>query len=98
ACLFPGCATFVGVPIKGSNDAVIGVLAAADRETREGGIGAFEANELRLLSLFGNQVPIPLENARLHRDALEKQALARDLKLATTIQSNILPKAIPQIE
>ena len=30
--------TFVAVPIKGSNDAVIGVLAAADRETREGGI------------------------------------------------------------
>src|SRR5688572_921889 len=98
ACLFPGCATFVAVPIKGSNDAVIGVLAAADRETREGGIGAFEANELRLLSLFGNQVAIALENARLHRDALEKQALERDLELAATIQSNILPKAIPQIE
>ena len=98
ACLFPGCATFVAVPIKGSNDAIIGVLAAADRETREGGIGAFEANELRLLSLFGNQVAIALENARLHRDALEKQALERDLELAATIQSNILPKAIPQID
>jgi sigma-B regulation protein RsbU (phosphoserine phosphatase) len=97
-CLFPGCETFVAVPIKGSNDAVIGVLAAADRETREGGIGAFEANELRLLALFGNQVAIALENARLHRDALEKQALERDLELAATIQSNILPKAIPQIE
>lgn len=98
ACLFPGCATFVAVPIKGSNDAVIGVLAAADRETREGGIGAFEANELRLLSLFGNQVAIALENARLHREALEKQAMERDLELAATIQRDILPKAIPQIE
>ncbi|HYC61453.1 MAG TPA: SpoIIE family protein phosphatase [Thermoanaerobaculia bacterium] len=97
-CLFPGCETFVAVPIKGSNDAIIGVLAAADRETREGGIGAFEANELRLLSLFGNQVAIALENARLHRDALEKQAMERDLELAATIQSNILPKAIPQID
>jgi phosphoserine phosphatase RsbU/P len=98
ACLFPGCETFVAVPIKGSNDAVIGVLAAADRETREGGIGAFEANELRLLSLFGNQVAIALENARLHREALEKQAMERDLELAATIQRDILPKAIPQIE
>ena len=98
ACLFPACETFVAVPIKGSNDAIIGVLAAADRETREGGIGAFEANELRLLSLFGNQVAIALENARLHRDALEKQAMERDLELAATIQSNILPKALPQIE
>jgi sigma-B regulation protein RsbU (phosphoserine phosphatase) len=97
-CLFPGCATFVALPIKGSNDNVIGVLAAADRETREGGIGAFEANELRLLSLFGNQVAIALENARLHRDALEKQAMERDLELAATIQRDILPKAIPQID
>jgi len=97
ACLFPGCQSFVAVPIKGSNDAVIGVLAAADRETREGGIGAFEANELRLLSLFGNQVAIALENARLHREALEKQAIERDLELAATIQRDILPKLIPEL-
>jgi sigma-B regulation protein RsbU (phosphoserine phosphatase) len=98
ACLFPDCATFVAVPIKGGNDAVIGVLAAADRETREGGIGAFEENELRLLSLFANQVAIALENARLHREALEKQAMERDLELAAIIQTAILPKAIPHME
>jgi len=97
-CLFPECASFVAIPIKGSNDNVIGVLAAADRETREGGIGAFEANELRLLSLFANQVAIALENARLHREALEKQAMERDLELAATIQRDILPKAIPQVD
>src|SRR5688572_8261937 len=97
-CLFPECTTYVAVPIKGSNDAFIGVLAAADRETREGGIGAFEANELRLLSLFANQVAIALENARLHREALEKQAMERELELAATIQRDILPKTIPEIE
>lgn len=98
ACLFPDCMTFVAVPIKGSNDAVIGVLAAADRETRDGGIAPFEANELRLLALFANQVAIALENARLHREALEKQAMQRDLELAATIQAAILPKSIPQVE
>lgn len=97
-CLFPECETFVAVPIKGSNDAVIGVLAAADRETREGGIGAFEDNELRLLSLFANQVAIALENARLHREALLKQAMERELELAATIQRDILPKTIPTVE
>lgn len=97
-CLFPDCMTFVAVPIKGSNDAIIGVLAAADRETRDGGIAPFEANELRLLSLFANQVAIALENARLHAEALEKQAMERDLELAATIQRDILPKSIPQIE
>ena len=96
-CIFPDCTTFVSVPIKGSNDSVIGVLAAADRETRDGGIGAFEPNELRLLALFANQVAIALENARLHRDALEKQAMERDLELAATIQRDILPKAIPEV-
>jgi sigma-B regulation protein RsbU (phosphoserine phosphatase) len=99
ACLFPDCANFVAVPIRtGNNDAVIGVLAAADRETREGGIGAFETNDLRLLALFANQVAIALENARLHRDALAKQAMERELELAATIQRDILPKSIPQVE
>jgi len=84
------------MPIKGNN-ATIGVLAAADRETREG-VGTFEPNEMRLLSLFANQVAIALENARLHRDALEKQAMQRELDLAATIQRDILPKAIPNVE
>ena len=89
--------TVVAVPINGNNQ-IIGVLAAADRETREGGVSAFEASELRLLSLFANQVGIALENARLHREALEKQAMERDLELAATIQRDILPKSIPLIE
>jgi sigma-B regulation protein RsbU (phosphoserine phosphatase) len=95
-CIFPECVSFVAVPIKGATD-IIGVLAAADRESRDGSIGAFEANELRLLSLFASQVAIALENARLHRDALAKQAMERELELAATIQRDILPKAIPDI-
>ena len=69
-CIFPGCVAVVAVPIRGINNSVIGVLAAGDRETRDGGIGAFEPNELRLLSQFANQVGIALENARLHKEAL----------------------------
>src|SRR5437667_6039667 len=87
--------TAVAVPVNGNNQ-IIGVLVVADRETRDG-IGAFEANELRLLSLFANQVGIALENARLHRDALEKQAMERELELAATIQRDILPKSIPDV-
>lgn len=95
-CVFPGCSAFVALPVKGNN-AVVGVLAAADRETREGGIGAFEANELRLLSLFATQAAVALENARLHKEALEKQAMERELELAATIQRDILPKEIPAV-
>ncbi len=96
-CIFPGCSSFVALPIRGNND-VIGVLAAADRETRDGGVAAFESNDLRLLSLFANQVAIALENARLHQQGLEKQAMERELELAATIQRDILPKAIPSPE
>src|SRR5437763_13958595 len=39
--------TIVAVPIKGNNE-IIGVLAAAERETRDGGVVAFDANALRL--------------------------------------------------
>lgn len=95
-CIFPACSAFVTVPIRGNN-AMIGVLAAADRESRDGTIGQFEANELRLLGLFANQAAIALENARLHKEALEKQAMERDLELAATIQKEILPKSIPQV-
>jgi sigma-B regulation protein RsbU (phosphoserine phosphatase) len=89
-----GC--LVAVPISGSSG-IIGVLGAADRESRDGSIGAFEPNELRLLSLFASQVAIALENARLHREALEKQAMERELELAATIQRDILPKNIPDV-
>jgi sigma-B regulation protein RsbU (phosphoserine phosphatase) len=85
------------LPIKGNNQ-IIGVLTAGERETREGGVAAFDANDLRLLSLFASQVAIALENARLHKEALEKQAMQRELELAATIQASILPKSIPRIE
>jgi sigma-B regulation protein RsbU (phosphoserine phosphatase) len=96
-CIFPGCMAFVALPIKGNNES-IGVLAAADRETRDGGIGAFDTNDLRLLSSFASQVGIALENSRLHREALEKQAMERELELAATIQRDILPKSLPDVE
>ncbi|MGZ8796209.1 MAG: PP2C family protein-serine/threonine phosphatase [Thermoanaerobaculia bacterium] len=96
-CVFPGCSAFVAVPIKGNN-AIIGVLAAADRETRDGSVGAIQANELRLLSLFATQAAVALENARLHKEALEMQRMERELELAATIQRDILPKAVPRGE
>lgn len=97
-CIFPGCETLVAMPIRSSSGEVIGVLAAADREYRDGSVGGFEEGELRLLSRFANQVSIALQNARLHREALDKQAIERDLELAGSIQSNILPRSLPQTE
>lgn len=95
-CIFPQCESFIALPIRSGSD-VIGVLAAADRELREGGVGPFEPNDVRMLTLFANQAAIALENARLHREALQKQAMERELELAAMIQRDILPRSLPSI-
>ena len=94
-CIFSGCQSLVAMPIRNTEE-VIGVLAAADREYRDGSVGGFEEGELRLLSRFANQVSIAIQNATLHREALDKQAIERDLELAATIQRNILPRSLPK--
>lgn len=96
-CVFPGCESFLAIPIK-SNKGVVGVLAAADREQRDGGIGHFGDGDLRLLSQFATQAAIALDNARLHREALEKQVMERELELAAMIQRDILPREVPVVE
>ena len=48
-------------------------------------------------SLFANQASIALENARLHREALEKQRLEREMELAAEIQKRLLPTIIPEM-
>ncbi|MFN2238008.1 MAG: PP2C family protein-serine/threonine phosphatase [Thermoanaerobaculia bacterium] len=97
SCLFPGCSTLLAVPITTGSE-IVGVVAVADRETRDGGVAPFEENDIRLLRQFGNQAGIALENARLHRETLEKQRLERELQLAATIQRDILPRQVPSIE
>ena len=94
-CVFPGCQSFIAIPIR-NNEETIGVLAAADREVRTG-LGPFEEGDVRLLSQFATQVGIALENTRLHREALEKQAMERELEVAATIQRDILPRSIPEL-
>jgi sigma-B regulation protein RsbU (phosphoserine phosphatase) len=76
----------------------LGFLAVADKESREGGVLDFTATDARLLSLFANQAAAAIETARLHRDALEKERIERELELAATIQREILPRSLPTVE
>ncbi len=85
------------VPIS-SEGAPIGVLVVGDKENRAGGIDDFDRNDARILSLFGNQVAIALENARLHREAVEKERMDREIELAASIQRTILPASLPEVE
>jgi phosphoserine phosphatase RsbU/P len=82
------------VPIQVENRP-LGVLVVADKETRGGGVEDFSEADVRVASLFANQAAIALENARLHREAVEKEKMEREMELAASIQKTILPEALP---
>jgi sigma-B regulation protein RsbU (phosphoserine phosphatase) len=91
-----GCEKCLVVPIQTGNRR-LGVLAVADKETRDGHIADFGEADARLLHLFANQAATALETARMHREAIEKERLEKELELAATIQREILPKDLPDV-
>ena len=74
-----------------------GVLAVADKESRDGRVLDFTATDARLLALFANQAAGAIETARLHKDAIEKERIERELELAAGIQRQILPRDVPAV-
>jgi sigma-B regulation protein RsbU (phosphoserine phosphatase) len=91
--LVPGARHLMAVAI-GAGPRLGGLIVVADKESRRG-VGPFGASDRRTLSLFANQAAIALENARLHRQALEKERLEREMELAAEIQRQILPDGAP---
>lgn len=94
--LLPGAQYLMGLPF-GTGDRPQGLLIVADKESRRG-VGPFPAADRRSLSLFANQAAIALETAHLHRQALEKERLERELDLAADIQRRLLPTVFPRLE
>ena len=78
-------------------DRRLGVLAVGDKESRDGRVLDFTPNDARLLSLFANQAAAAIETTRLHRAAIEKERIERELELAAAIQRQILPRELPHI-
>lgn len=93
--LLPGAKHLLALPVEFHSDPR-GLLAVGDKESRHG-VGPFSDRDRRTLSLFANQAASALENARLHRQELEKQRLEREMELAAETQREILPKASPEV-
>lgn len=93
--LMPGARYLLAVPVEIDRDPR-GLLVLADKESRRG-VGPFPTSDRQTLALFANQAAIALENAKLHRMALEKERLEREMELAVEIQRQILPKTMPRI-
>ncbi len=94
--LLPGSRYLLAAPIEIERDPR-GLLLVADKESRRG-VGPFQNDDARTLSLFANQAAIALENARLHRDALEKERLEREVQIAAEIQRRLLPTTYPEAD
>ena len=95
--VMPDAEHSLAVPIEGDGGSgSVGLLVVADKESRTG-VGPFAASDHRALSLFANQAAIALTNAKLHRQALEKERLEREVELAAEIQRNILPAEMPSV-
>lgn len=89
------CQKCLVVPIH-SEGKRLGVLAVADKETREGAVGDFLPSDARILMLFAHQAATAIETARLHREAIEKERMQRELEVAAAIQREILPRELPR--
>ena len=94
--LLPGASHLLAVPIE-TDSKRRGLLVVADKESRHG-VGPFAAADKRTLAMFANQAAIALENAYLHRQALEKERLEREVELAAEIQRRLLPTDFPRLE
>lgn len=94
--LLPGASYLLAVPIETEGKSR-GLLVVADKESRQG-VGPFQTADRRTLALFANQAAIALENAQLHRQALEKERLEKELELAADIQGRLLPTVVPMVD
>ncbi len=71
---------------------LVGILTVGEKMSKN----RYNAEDMTVLSVLANQAAIAVENARLHRETLEKQRMEEDLKLAHEIQKNLLPRASPK--
>lgn len=76
------------VPLK-VKGRVIGVLEAVNSTSKKG----FSKKDLNLFQAFSCQVAVAIDNARMHKEALEKQRIDQELVIAREIQQSLLPKS-----
>ncbi|MFB3814052.1 MAG: PP2C family protein-serine/threonine phosphatase [Terriglobales bacterium] len=81
------------LPIRHHTGDIVGVIQLLNKE----GGPRFTAEDEDFLSKLSGHMALALENARLHREALEKQRMERDLALARGIQRSLLPDAPPVV-
>lgn len=91
----PQARHLLAVPVRIETE-IKGLLVVGDKESRTG-VGPFSEDDRRRLEHLANQAALALEQARLHREALEKERLEREMELASQIQRGIIPRDLPDL-
>jgi phosphoserine phosphatase RsbU/P len=81
------------LPIRHRTGEIVGVIQLLNRVTGD----QFTADDVDFLQKLSGHIAMALENARMHREIVEKQRMERDLTLARSIQRGLLPDAPPVI-
>jgi sigma-B regulation protein RsbU (phosphoserine phosphatase) len=68
-----------------------------NKETRRG-YSAFDSTDSLLLEAIARQVQAAIENAFYHQQSLEAERIQQELNLASTIQKQIIPDKLPEID
>ncbi len=77
-------------PIRNRTGDTVGILQLLNKAE-----GVFTQKDEEFLNALSVHMSLALENARLHRELLEKQRLERDIQIAREIQRSLLPDAPP---
>lgn len=85
--------SLLGMPIRHHTGEVVGVIQLLNKTTGP----RFTNEDEEFLSNLSGHMAMALENARLHRESLEKQRMEKELALARGIQRSLLPDAPPII-
>ncbi len=72
---------------------LVGILAIFNKKD----LAEFSEDDKRLLSILAAQSGQILENARLYQQEQKKMAMEKELIAAREVQTNLLPKQVPQL-
>lgn len=81
------------MPMRNKEAEIIGVMQILNKFS-----GPFNQDDEFYLENLSLQASIAVENAKLHKEALERRRLEAELKLAFQIQMNLLPDVDPQLK
>jgi sigma-B regulation protein RsbU (phosphoserine phosphatase) len=84
--------TLLVMPVRDRRGRIVAVLELLNKRAGQ----RFSEDDIDFLESISVHAAIALDNARLHKESLEKQKLEKELALARSIQRSLLPEAPPR--